>query len=140
MAQLRHRRGSRFFRPFWLKAIALATAVTWVLLYFWTPVALAVPSADSGKLPAVKLFGYARGPSERHGTAARKAHYVPASATRAKPTRGVTAGHRAPQPRLAPSPVGVPALVQTGSALRGAGREIAGHPVASTLRKASSAV
>ena len=49
----------------------------------WEPAAVAAPVIDHAGLPAVKMFGYAHGPSERLGTAAGKAHYVPASKTRA---------------------------------------------------------
>jgi RHS repeat-associated protein len=131
MAQSPHRRGSRrYFSPIRLKVIALVTAVSWLVVFSWTPVVLAASAVSGGELPAIKLFSYARGPAQHHGTAAGKAHYVPASATRAKPALAGVRGHRAPKPHLAPSPIGTPALAHTRSARRGAGHEIVGHKIA----------
>ncbi|HXS63847.1 MAG TPA: DUF6531 domain-containing protein [Streptosporangiaceae bacterium] len=94
------------------------------------PAVLAESAIRALGLPAVKLFGYARGPAEHHGTAAGRAHYVPASATRAKPALAGGRGHRAPKPNLAPAPIGTPALMHTRSARRGAGYEIVGNKIA----------
>jgi hypothetical protein len=59
-------------------------------LAIFAPGAAAVPAASGGSVPSPKMFGYAAGPAQRDGTAAGKAHYVPASATRT----GAVAGHQ----------------------------------------------
>ena len=77
-------------------------------------------------MPSPKMFGYAAGPAQRDGTAAGKAHYVPASATRAGAVAGHLKGHQAPVPALAPPPVGSRTLVTTGSAQMPAGHVVVG--------------
>jgi RHS repeat-associated protein len=129
MARSPYRQGSRrFFSRGKLRVAALATAAALCTLVL-TPVALAAPAAHGGRLPAVKMFGYANGPKQHRGTAAGKAHYVPAAATRAAPALVRGRGHRAPKPNLAPPPMGTPALVRTRSARMPAGHEIVGHRV-----------
>jgi RHS repeat-associated protein len=131
MAPAPHRqRSRRFLSPTQLKVIALVTAVMWIVAFSWAPVVLAASAVTGKGLPTVKLFGYARGPAQHQGTAAGQAHYVPASATRAKSSLAGVRGHRAPKPHLAPVPIGTPALVHTRSARRGAGHEIVGGKIA----------
>ncbi len=98
--------------------------VTFVLVVLWSavlclPDAFAAPTAAAGSGPSVKMFGYAKGPAQRTGSAAGQAHHVPASATRARGLTHVTKGHRAPVPAPVQPPVGSRTLVSTG---RPAGR------------------
>src|SRR6185437_15642422 len=91
------------------------------------PAARALPATGARGRPTVRLHGYAQGPVQRNGTAAGRAHRVPASATRAHPAVGTIKGHRAPKPDLAPPPVGTRPRVRTGSARMAPGREVADH-------------
>jgi YD repeat-containing protein len=113
-----------------LRALALATAVLWVL-GTWGPTAYAVPGASGGGVPAPKMYGYAAGPVQQMGSAAGKAHYVPASATQAKSAVGSVKGHAAPTPDLASPAIGGRVGVSVGAVKRASGNLIAGHAVIS---------
>jgi RHS repeat-associated protein len=139
MARSPYRQGSgRIFSRILLRVAALATVAAWCMV-IWTPDALAAQVIHGGGLPGVKMFGYASGPAQHRGTAAGKAHYVPASATRAAPALARERGRRAPKPNLAPAPMGTPALVRTRSARMPAGHEVVGHRVVRTKPSALSA-
>jgi RHS repeat-associated protein len=116
----------QFFTPAWLRATALVATVACGLALGVPDAAVASTGASPGT-PAVKMYGYAKGPGQRNGTAAGKAHHVPAHATRAHVRSGAIKGHRAPRPDLAPPPMGKRALVRTGSARRAAGHQFAGR-------------
>jgi len=79
--------------------------------------AFCAPSAVAGQViqyptvPAPTMHGYAAGPGQHDGTAARRSHYVPASATR---TSLRALGHSAPKPDLAPPAMAAPKIMQTG--------------------------
>ncbi len=111
------------------RVIALMTTATWFVVSSSAPAALALPVIHGAGLPAVEMFGYASGPSQHRGTAAGKAHYVPASATRAAPALATPRGHRAPKPDLAPPSMGTPALIRTRSARMAAGRDVVRHDI-----------
>jgi hypothetical protein len=114
-------------------------------LAVFTPGAAAAPSASAGTVPSPKMFDYAAGPGQHDGTAAGKAHYVPASDTRAGTVAGHLKGHQAPVPALAPPPVGSRTLVTTGTPQMPAGHLVTGsgstgssQPTASPTDPASS--
>ena len=127
MARWSSRQG-RVFPRSWTRVVALAS-VALACMITCAPGALAVSGARKGGGPAVRMFGYARGPAQHNGTAAGKAHRAPASATRARAVKGSISGHRAPKPHLAPPPVGTRKRVRTGSARMARGHEVVGHRI-----------
>lgn len=130
MARSAYRRGSwRVFAGTRLRVAVLATVVVSGMAVL-VPAAAAAPGSPGSGLPAVRLFGYAAGPSQHNGTAAGRAHRVPASATRAAATSAKPTGHRAPEPKSVPVPIGVPTPVHTSAARMPAGQEIVDHAVA----------
>ena len=77
-----------------LRAVAAVTAGA-MCLVVCAPVAAAAPAAAGRNVPPVKMYGYAKGPAEREGSAAGRAHYVPASDTQAgRRARGTQRGTR----------------------------------------------
>ena len=109
-----------------LRAVAAVTAGA-MCLVVCAPVAAAAPAAAGRNVPPVKMYGYAKGPAEREGSAAGRGHYVPASATQAGTGTGHQKGHQAPVPDLAPPPVGSRTLVTTGSATMAPGHAVTGQ-------------
>ena len=135
MARWSARQG-RVFPRAWIRVVALVTVASLGTITC-APGALAMPVARKGGGPAVRMFGYARGPAQHNGTAAGKAHRVPASATRARAVEGRIRGHRAPTPHLAPPPVGTRERVLTGSARMARGHEVVGHRIIGAQRAVS---
>ncbi len=126
MAGWRYRQGrgrSRVLSRARLRVVAM-TSVAALSVALCSAVAAAAPL---GGVPTPEMFGYAAGPVQHNGTAAGKAHRVPASATRAHPAAGSIKGHPAPAPDLAPPPMGTRARVRTGPARMAAGHQVAGH-------------
>jgi RHS repeat-associated protein len=72
-----------------------------------------------------KMFGYAAGPAQRNGTAAGKAHYVPASTTTTRLPAGK--GRRAPVPDLALPPMAARTQVHVGVTRMARGHAVAHH-------------
>ena len=93
------------------------------------PGAQAASALDGGTVPAVKMYGYAAGPKQAVGSAADRAHYVPASATRARAGSGAIKGHPAPVPDLAPPAVGTKVPVTVGSVRMPTGHKVIHHQV-----------
>ena len=96
------RRG-RNIRRFVIVVMAVALGMT-----VCAPSAIAVSAAAGGSVPAVRMFGYAKGPAQQMGTAAGRSHYVPASATRSDLK---IPGHAAPKPDLAPPAMAAPSVL-----------------------------
>jgi hypothetical protein len=116
----------RFLTPVWGGAVTVATVVA-LLLGMCAQVAFASPAGAAG-VPAVTMHGYAKGPAQQTGSAAGRAHYVPASATRASATLATgTKGHAAPVPDLAPPAMGTRVRVSVGAVTRAAGAMVADH-------------
>jgi RHS repeat-associated protein len=90
------------------------------------PVALAAPGPRG--LPSAQMFGYAKGPAQKIGSAAGRAHYVPATATQAR--AGGVKGHRAPKLRLVPPPIGTRTLVRVPAVRMPRGHVVVGRNVA----------
>src|SRR5437016_1574900 len=109
-----------------LRAVALATVVA-LACGVCVPVAAAAPTPPGRGVPPVKMYGYAAGPGQRVGSAARKAHYVPASATQAHPAAGSIKGHPAPAPDLAPPVMGTRPRVTVSAVRMAPGHVVAGH-------------
>src|ERR1700722_8471225 len=82
--------------PAWLRAVALAVTVT-CGLFLNVPDAVVASVPPGSGVPAVKMYGYTRGPRQHDGTAAGKAHYTSARATRAHASARRIKGHRAPR-------------------------------------------
>jgi RHS repeat-associated protein len=99
------RRG-RSIRRLVIALIAFAIGMT-----LCAPSAIAVAVAG-GAVPAVRMFGYAKGPVQEDGTAAGRPHYVAASATRSSLK---VPGHAAPVPGLAPPAMAAPRHVTVGA-------------------------
>ena len=102
------RRG-RNIRRFLIAVMAVAIGMT-----LCAPSAIAASAAAGGSVPALRLFGYAKGPVQPEGTAAGRSHYVPASATRSAPDLKVP-GRAAPKPDLAPPAMAAPKHVTVGA-------------------------
>src|ERR1700727_541369 len=111
------RRG-RNIRRFVIAVMALAISMT-----LCAPSAIAVAAAMGGSVPAVRMFGYAKGPAQPTGTAAGRSHYVSASATRSDLK---VPGRAAPKPDLAPPAMAAPKQV-TVSAVRTAPGHVVTH-------------
>src|SRR5580692_11875751 len=93
-------------RRFMIAVIALAIGMT-----LCAPSAIAAAAA-AGSVPAVRMFGYAKGPAQQFGSAAGRSHYVGASATRSDRK---LPGHAAPKPDLAPPAMAAPRHVTVGA-------------------------
>lgn len=112
-----------------VRAVAVATVLV-LFTGLFAPAADASPALVGGQIPSAKMYGYAAGPKQHVGSAAGLAHYVPASATRAKAGTGTIKGHPAPVPELAPQAVGTTVPVTAGAVRMPSGHEVAHHEVA----------
>jgi RHS repeat-associated protein len=104
-----------------IRRLVIAVMAVAIGMTVCAPSVIAAAAAVGGSVPAVRMFGYAKGPAQRDGTAAGRSHYVPASATRSQLT---VSGHAAPKPDLAPPAMAAPEHVTVGAA-----RTDAGHVV-----------
>jgi RHS repeat-associated protein len=107
------RRGSNIWR--------CVVLITVFALGMATCAAAAFAAGAARTVAAPKMFGYAAGPGQRGGTAARRSHYVSASATR---THLRVPGHSAPKPDLASPAMAARRQVRTGQT-----RTVRGHVV-----------
>jgi RHS repeat-associated protein len=105
--------------------VAALLAACCTLLGSVAPVAFAASAVSAG-LPGVATLGYAKGPVQQVGSAADRAHRVPAAATRAAGTGGVH-GHPAPKPDGLPPVLGPRTLVSVGAVTMPRGHLVAGH-------------
>ena len=128
-------------RRFWARWVRVTALVAALALWVgtWGMVAQAAPPASGAGLPAVAMYGYAKGPVQQVGSAAGLPHQVPASATAA--SAAATAGikrHPAPAPDLAPPAMGTGVQVSVGAAARVSGSLVADHQLVSTPPVSSS--
>ena len=131
---------SRLHRNFGRCVVVMATASTaWMTIGVSSTLAAEAPHSPTG--PAPTMYGYAKGPAQRSGTAAGRPHYVPASATR---TGLRVSGHHAPAAKLAPPPMAARKLVHTGVARIAPGhlvthrRTRGGTPLAAPAKRAAA--
>jgi RHS repeat-associated protein len=108
-----------------LGVIAAFTAVC-VFLGTVAPAAQAAPGPHGGGVAPVRMYGYAKGPAQKDGTAAGRPHYVSVSATRARGAGGVK-GHAAPKLPALPAPFGTRTLVRVGTTRMPYGHLVTGH-------------
>src|SRR5215469_14204941 len=108
-----------------LGVVAAVTAAC-VFLGLVAPVARAATGRPGGGVTPVRMYGYAKGPAQKYGTAAGRPHHVSASATRARGAGGVK-GHRAPKLAALPAPVGTRTLVRVGVARMPSGHLVTGR-------------
>lgn len=128
---MRGRARSSVFRRMRPRPVPLAVIISSSLV-LCTISAGGVPAAQAGgpTVPVPTMHGYAAGPKQVVGSAAGRAHYVPASATVARPGVGDVKGHAAPVPDLAPPTVGTRVPVTVGAVRMPAGHEVTHHEVA----------